>query len=81
MAKAWKKILSTKVYNCPRFEILEDKVTLPNGSMGTFFIQKARLGVLAVPFDGNKIYLVNSIWRKVWNLDSTTESPAKWICL
>ncbi len=68
----WKKLSSKTVYRSPRFSINEDEVVLPDGSRGKYFYRVSRPGVAVIPFDGEKIYLVNQyrypLGRRLWEL-------------
>lgn len=70
--KTWKTISSKKVYECGRFSIFEDNVVRPDGSRTKYTFQKKQASVVVIPFDGNKIYLVNQfrypIKRRSWEL-------------
>jgi len=70
--KIWKKISSKKVYEGFRFSVFEDDVIRPDGSRGKYKFLKQIPGVVVVPFDGTKIYLVNQYryphQRRSWEL-------------
>lgn len=58
MAK-WKKINSKRILRTPRFDIYEDDVILPDSKAGKYFYIDTPPGVMVIPFDGKKFYLVN----------------------
>ncbi len=70
--KLWKKLNSKVVYKSPRFIIREDAVILPDGSEGEYFYSVSGAGVVIIPFDGEKIYLVNQfryvLGKRLWEL-------------
>lgn len=70
MAKIWKTIKSKKVFSNFRFEVFEDDVIKPDGKLGKYFFTLANPGVVVVPFDGKKFYLVNQhryvLGKRMW---------------
>lgn len=70
--KSWKKINTKKVFEGFRFLVFEDNIIRPDGSPGKYIHLKQKPGVVVVPFDGKKIYLVNQyrypLHRRCWEL-------------
>lgn len=59
MAKVWKTLYSKKVYENHYFTINEDDCIRPDGHPGKYFVMHRKHGVVAIPFDGEYLYLVN----------------------
>lgn len=59
MKKTWKTVSSKRVYRNPYFFIEEHECIRPDGSPGKYFVMRRKPGVVAVPYDGTHLYLVN----------------------
>ena len=56
---SWRKVASKIIYQCPYFNILEDKVVKPNGSRGIYYVIDERGAVVIIALDAqNKVYLI-----------------------
>ncbi len=68
----WHKLSSRTVFKSVRFNVLEDKVLRPDGSPGKYFIITSGPGVVVIPFDGEKIYMINqfryAVQQRCWEL-------------
>lgn len=68
----WKKIKSHKVHKNPWFSVYQDDVTRPDGTKGKYFYLGKTTGLVIIPFDGKKIYLVNqyryTLKKRFWEL-------------
>ena len=69
----WKKIKSHRVHKNPWFSIYQDDVFRPDGSKAKYFyLTTDNLGIVIIPFDGKKIYLVNqyryTLQKRSWEL-------------
>jgi len=70
MEKIWKTVSSKKVYQNRYFSVEEDDCIRPDGSPGKYYVMHRRHGVVAVPYDGRHLYLVNQYRypckRRLW---------------
>lgn len=57
--KIWKKIKRKKIHENPWFSVNVDDVLDPSGKKTKYYLVKARDGVVVIPFDGEKVYLIN----------------------
>lgn len=72
--KGWKTIVSKKLHENPWFSVEEDLVLRPNGKETKYYIVRKPTGVVIIPFDGKRIYLVNQYRQAV--KERTWELPA-----
>src|SRR5258708_3384394 len=56
--KTWKKVSTKIVHKNPWYSVTADKVIKPDGSHGTFFVVRKTPGLVIIPFNGDKIFLV-----------------------
>lgn len=68
----WETLSSRTVHKNPWFEVVEDEILLkPEGYKAPYFTVKAKPGVFALPFDGERLLMVNQyrhpLRRRVWS--------------
>lgn len=72
MAKIWKTLKSRRVHKNRYFSVYDDDVIKPDGSRGKYFILRKGAGVVIIPFDGRKIWMVNqyryTFKKRLWEL-------------
>ncbi len=68
----WKTLKSRQVFANCRFSVHEDDLLRPDKTSGKYYYTKSSPGVVIVPFDGKKIYLVNQyryiLKKRLWEL-------------
>jgi len=68
----WEKISTKKVFETKWFYIDEDKLLTPSGKDATFYTIRKPSCMIAIPFDGQRVYLVKvfrpSSFRYSWEL-------------
>lgn len=77
---ARRKTVSSKVaYKNPWFLVREDKMVRPDGSVGKYYFIERDPSVVVIPWEHNKIYLVNlyryPIKETGWELPMGTKEP------
>jgi 8-oxo-dGTP pyrophosphatase MutT (NUDIX family) len=72
MAGDWKTVQRRKLHENYLFSLWEDDVLRPDGSPGKYYYLLKGPGVVIIPFDGEKIYLVNqfryTFQKRMWEL-------------
>ncbi|MBI4054018.1 MAG: NUDIX hydrolase [Candidatus Doudnabacteria bacterium] len=72
MNESWKKVAGRKVYENPFFAVFDDDVVKPDGSRGKYYVMRRKNGVVIVPFDGEKLFLINqyryALLARTWEL-------------
>jgi ADP-ribose pyrophosphatase YjhB (NUDIX family) len=75
----WKKVGSKIAHKNPWYSVREDEVIRPDGSPGKYFVVDILPGVIVVPFDGKKFYVVEQFRHthgvKIWDFPAGRAHP------
>lgn len=67
---------SDRVYSNPRLQVREDTIRRPDGTIGTHWVVDTSDIALVVPFDGDRLHLVQQyrhpVGRRTWEFPSGT---------
>lgn len=76
MENEWKTLGSREVHANPYFSVSEDEIVHDNGYRHTYYTLHAKSAVYALPFDGERLLMVNQyrhpVGRRMWSFPAGT---------